>query len=343
MAIVQPAPCFGADGQFDGRNDNTGSWLPECTEYGDPWCSPGNIGMDGAFDAADLTQDYGSHPAQWTTGVVVEDLINSQTECGTSLSVGGAAFTIRNVTVDTAGDHVHAPGCTLTDPDEASGGWSDGMTITGPGHTITGNTVINPSDIGIVFFGGKNTRIIGNTIQITPGNYGAFGGIAIHSWWMGDNSGLEISGNRVVSEGDEKCGGLHTGINLGPHMWGGACVPSALPGAIGNRESCVIEPASPQGASCNGGACQIWTTITAGSSLILKDNFVAGAHINYLVEGMDFLGEFVDLNNLSENPRLSDWQASRAGCQGVRWGALDKVAHHPTMEGWTDLLIHCER
>jgi hypothetical protein len=76
---------------------------------------------------------------------------------------------------------------------------------------------------------------------------------------------------------------------------------------------------------------------------LLADNRVRGAHINYLIEGTDFLGEFIDRDNQSESPRLSDWGAARTGCEGVTWGALDKVAHHPSLDGWTDLLVHCER
>jgi hypothetical protein len=335
--------CFGSDDVENGRDDNYGSWLPECSSNGDPWCTAGNIGMDGAFDPDDPAQNFTGSPGLWTTNIVVENLVDSQVECGSGLTVNGAAFTIRNVTIDTAGDHVHVKGCTLSDPDESNGAWSDGMTITGPGHTITQNTVINPSDIGIVFFGGKDMHITKNSIQVTSGKYGAFAGIAVHSWWIGDNSGLEISGNRIVSAGDEKCGGLHTGINLGPHMWGGACVASGLPGAIGNINKCEKEPDPPQGTRCSGKPCQVWTSISARYTLTLKDNYVSGAQINYLIEGLDLRGELIDENNLSETPRLSDWQAAKEGCDGVRWKAFDKVAHHPSLQGWTDLRIHCER
>jgi hypothetical protein len=75
----------------------------------------------------------------------------------------------------------------------------------------------------------------------------------------------------------------------------------------------------------------------------LKDNTVTGAHINYLIEGFEILGVFIDENNVSETPRRSDWQAARTGCDGITWGALDKVAHHPSLPGWTDLGVHCER
>jgi hypothetical protein len=69
-----------------------------------------------------------------------------------------------------------------------------------------------------VLFGGRDTVISNNTNQITPGNYGAFAAIAVHSWAFGDTSGVQIIGNTITNEGDEKCGGLHVGINIGPHM-----------------------------------------------------------------------------------------------------------------------------
>jgi parallel beta-helix repeat protein len=333
--------CMGADGNEDGNDDNWGSWLPECSAAGDPWCSAGNIGMDGAMDWQDVEQDYLAHPSLWTTGIVVENVVNSQAECGTALALGGAAAVIRNVTVDTAGDHVHIRGCAMTDNDEGQTGWSDGITFTGPGHLITGNTIINPSDVGIVFFGGKNTTISNNTVHITSGNYGAFAGIAVHSWIFGNNAGVQVTGNRVVNEGDKVCGGLHVGINLGPHMWGGGCVKSPNPSAVGN-DSCTGELPAPEGQLCRDAIyCRIWTYIPPGSTLTLRDNFVSGAQINYLVEGLD--GEIEDTNNVSETPRLTDWYAARHGCNGLTWGALDRVAHHPTLPGWTDMLVHCER
>jgi hypothetical protein len=334
--------CLGSDNLINGIDDNWGSWLPECSQAGDPWCSPGNIGMDGAMDTGDVNQDYASHPSQWTTGVVVHDLTDRQAECGSALAFGGAAGTIRNVTIDTAGDHVHVTGCALTDNDGDVTGWSDGITLFGPAHQIVDNTIINPTDVGIAFFGGRDTVIANNTFRIDPGNHGAFAAIAVHSWSFGDASGIQIVGNTITSEGDTRCGGLHVGINLGPHMWGGACVPTST-GAIFGNPACSTEPSQSLVAPCTGGPCQIWSLLPAGGTFTLKDNTVTGANINYLVEGFDILGQFVDENNISQTPRVSDWQAARTGCNGVTWGALDKVAHHPSLPGWTDMAIHCER
>jgi len=69
---------------------------------------------------------------------------------------------------------------------------------------------------------------------------------------------------------------------------------------------------------------------------------VAGAHINYLIEGMDLDGQLILDNNRFGAPRQTDWGASK-GCDGVTWGPTNMVAHHPSLTGWTDLRIHCER
>jgi hypothetical protein len=338
----QQRVCLGADNVSNGAGDNWGSWLPECTDAGDPWCLPGNIGMDGGSDWNDTAQDYRGNPPAWTTGIVVHDLVDQQAECGSALAFFSAAGTIENVTIDTAGDHVHAAGCAYTDNDGDQGGWSDGITLFGPGQHVTGNTVINPSDIGIVFFGGRDTVISNNQVTVTAGNYGAFGGIALHPWILGDLSGVQVTGNQVSSAGDTRCGGIHAGINLGPHMWGGACVQAST-GALYGNNTCTSEPADPAGRACIAGRCQLWISLPAGATLTLQDNTVTGAQINYLVEGFDILGRFIDQNNASVMPRVSDWFAAHAGCDGVTWGALDKVAHHPSLPGWTDVRVHCER
>jgi parallel beta-helix repeat protein len=293
------------------------------------------------MDFADGEQNYTANPDRWSTGLVVENVNSLQTECGSAMGLNGAEAIIRNVLIDTAGEHVHAAGCAMIDNDGDIGAWSDGITFTGPGHLVTGNTIINASDVGIVFFGGKNTTISDNTVRIEVGNYGAFAGIALHPWGYGNNADVRITGNIVASEGDNRCGGLHAGINVGSHMWGGGCVTDYSITAIGNSDSCSRDPEPPNGAYCTGGSCQIWTHIPSGARLFLEDNFVVGAHINYLIGGVE--GEIVESNNLSAAPQLTDWEAARFGCHGRTWGPLDKVAHHPSLAGWTELLVHCER
>lgn len=338
--------CFGADELQNGVGDNWGSWLPECTVPDDPWCRPGTLAMDGG--AVFTNQDYAAHPGDWSTGHLVDDVRITNTECGSALALNGAASTVRNTTIQTAGDHVHAPGCAFTDNDEPKGAWCDGMTLEGPGHTITNNTIINPSDVGIVFFGGKNTVISRNTVQVTSGNYGCFAGIAIHPWTFGDVSGVQVISNTVTSSGSTTCGGIHAGINIGTHMWGAGCVAWGAPSAVGNPGSCSAEPAPPAGTLCTEGApCQVWAHVAAGKTFTLRGNSVTGAHINYLIEGLDLVGTLVESNNTSSTPRQSDWEAAKNGCwEGslvVTWGPLSKVAHHPSRSGWTDKRIHCER
>jgi len=339
--------CFGDDEIENGVGDNWGSWLAECSEYGDPWCSAGSLGMAGAMDWEDAAQDYLGNPSRWSTGLIVDDLIISNTECGTALHLDGAAGTIQNSAIQTAGDHVHASGCTPTESDEGLGDWSDGITFTGPGHVITGNTIINPSDVGIVFFGGKDTVIVDNTVRASAGNYGAFAGAAVHPWIFGDVSGVQVVGNQVINEGDSNCGGIHAGINIGTHMWRGGCVGLASPSAVGNPNLCVAEPPQPFGTLCTWDEpCQVWAHVAAGETFTLKDNFVSGAQVNYLIEGLDLVGTLVESGNTSGSPRMTDWE-NDAHCEfnGVvdTWGTIDRAAHHPTLDGWTDQRIHCER
>ena len=335
--------CLGADNSANGIDDNWGSWLPECSVADDPWCHAGNIGMDGGYVWDDATQNYQGNPSAWSTGIVVHDLVDQQGECGSALTFFSAAGTIHNVTINTAGDHVHVPGCALTDADGDQGGWSDGITLFGPGQTVTNNTIINPSDVGIVFFGGKDTVISNNTVQITAGNYGAFAGIAVHPWIFGDVGGMQVNGNQITSAGDSTCGGLHAGLNLGPQMWSAGCVASSSAAMYGNSGACSLDPSPAMVAPCTGGACQIWAYLPSSSTFTMNNNAVTGAQINYLVDGFDILGSFTDTNNASTTPRISDWQAAKSGCQGVTWGTLDKVAHALSLPGYTDLIIHCER
>lgn len=317
--------CMGPDGMSDGVGDNWGSWLPECDVLEDAWCSPGNLAFNGL-----------------PNNVVVHDLIDEQGECGSGLAFFVRNGTIKNVTIDTMGDHVHASGCINTDDDGDYGGWSDGITMAGSGNRIINNTIINPSDIGVVHFGGNDVTIANNTFKITAGNYGAFGAIALHPWDLSDTSGVQIAGNTIVNDGDSNCGGLHTGINIGPHMWGGACIKYPMPGTYGNSV-CSAEPDPAEVVPCSGDTCQIWLVLPEGKKFTMKDNSVTGAHINYLIEGFQAEGQFIDENNISVEPRWTDWWAARIGCDGILWGPMDKVAHHISLPGYTDIRIHCER
>jgi len=340
--------CYGEDSLEDGRGDNWGSWLPECSVLGDSWCRAGTLAMQGAVDWDDTNQGFNSNPSEWSTGLLVTDVFVSETECGSAINLLGANSTVEMSTVDTAGDHVHLPRCSPTDPDEPLGAWSDGITFTGPNNTITNNTVLDASDVGIVFFGGHGTTISHNTVLARAGNHGMFAGIAVHPWSFGEVSGLAVTGNKVVSEGSTTCGGVHAGINIGPHMWGGGCINSAGESVIGNPDACSDDPVQPHGTACPpGGPCQVWAFVGLGQTLLLSSNSVYGTHVNYLVEGLDLEGEFLEPDNTSGLPRMTDWEAAKAGCAAGTvvntWGPTDRVAHHPSISGWTDQPIHCER
>jgi hypothetical protein len=341
--------CFGPNGTFDGTDDNWGSVTTnECPVTGDSWCLPGTLVLGGAFDFGDAAQDFRGNPDRWSTGLLADDLVITNTTCGTALGLNGADSAIARTTVDTAGDHVHATGCTKVKTGEPSGDWSDGFTINGPAHQIVGNSVSDPSDVGIVLFGGRETVVSGNSIHASAGNHGMFSAIAVHAWSYGDVGFDVIADNTVVNDGDGSCGGIHAGINLGPHMWAGACA-TASAAAVGTggvtAGSCPTEPASPNGAACPAtGLCQEWAWAAGAMPLTLARNQVTGAHINYLVEGFDHgTGGFVDDSNVSTTPRTTDWEAAVAGCATITWTPTDRIAHHPTLTGWTDVRVHCER
>ncbi len=341
--------CFGADNVGNGLDDNWGSWLPgECPVLDDGLCYPGTVNLCGGTDLQDVNQDYLGNPSAWSTGFMVDDLIISNTECATALAFCAAASNIKDTTIDTAGDHVHVrvPARKPTRTKRLAA-WADGITFEGPGHTITGNTILDASDVGIVFFGGKDTVISNNTIQARPGNYGMFAAIAIHPWGWGDVSGVEITGNVITNTASNTCGGIHAGINIGTHMWNSGCVGFADLVSVGNPNICTAEPPQPMGTQCIFGApCQIWAHVAAGQTFTLQDNTVTGAQVNYLIEGLDLVGTLVESGNVSHTPMRSDWESAQGCWNGVdhdTWAAIDKAAHHPTVPGWTDQRIHCER
>ncbi len=339
--------CYGADEIGNGIDDNWGSWLPECDVNDDPWCSPGTLAMDGRLDDTDPEQDYLANPERWSTGLVVRDVTSANTECGTALAFLGAAGVIDSVIIDTAGDHVHVPGCEPTDPDEALTAWSDGITFVGPANLITNNLIMDPSDIGIVTFGGRDTIISNNTIMARPGNNGMFAGIAVHPYGYGLLSGFQVVGNQVINEADTACGGIHAGIDIGAHMWGAGCTNNPSPASVGNPNTCTSLSQPPGWTLCvPGQPCRVWGHIPEGATFTLADNTVTGAQVNFLVEGLDVLGELVVSGNVSNSPQLTDWEGDQ-NCtwDGITdsWGAIDFVAHDPTIEGWTDQRIYCER
>jgi len=339
--------CVGRDQHANGIDDHWGSWIKaECTIADDPWCNPGGIAISGGIDPQDLNQDFKSKPDDWSTGIKVDHLTISNVECGTALGFTAAASSITNSTIVNAGEHTHIEGCSVNDPDGELGRWADGITFDGTDIVVENNTVINASDVSIVFFGGKNAKINHNTVISEAGNHGAFAGIAVHTWGPSDISGLEIIGNTVTSTSDTECGGIHAGINIGTHMWGAGCRNAGW-GNVGNQGTCEDDPEQPQGKLCLvDQPCQLWAYIALGGKLTLMDNNVSGAQINYLIEGLDNQGDLIISGNQSQQPRETDWHAATYGCPNQTvdriWGTFDFVAHHPTIPGWTDQLVHCE-
>jgi len=157
---------------------------------------------------------------------------------------------------------------------------------------------------------------------------------------------MVINGNVITSTANTTCGGIHTGIN-GNHMWGGGCRGYADSVSVGNPNVCTAEPPQPMGTQCiQGEPCQIWAHVAAGETLTLKNNRVTGAQVNYLIEGLDLVGTLVESGNISNSPRQTDWDSDTGCSNGVdedTWGTIDFTAHHPTVPGWTDQRIHCER
>ena len=104
-----------------------------------------------------------------------------------------------------------------------------------------------------------------------------------------------------------------------------------------------LSGASPEGARCEVGApCQIWGHVPPGGTISLTDNLVRGAHINYLVGGVDVQGTFEVSGNVSETPQETCWFAAATGCEGRTWGPLDFVAFNPEIEDWLSRMIYCQ-
>jgi hypothetical protein len=334
----------------EGENDNWGSWLPECDpeNAGDAWCNPGTLYLSGGIDPTDPAQDYAGNPELWSTGIVVQDVTLSNTECGTAFFFSGAAYVIDSVTVDIAGDHVHVPGCALTDPDEPVSAWADGITFLGPAHRLTNNLIMDASDIGIVSFGGRDIVIADNTIRARPGNYGMFAGIAMHPNTLGLISGLQVTGNQIINDADPNCGGIHMGINIGVHTWANGCIGYPTSASYGVAGDCTIFSPAPEGALCDPSTyCRTWGHVAAGETLTLADNSVTGSQVSYIISGVDALGDLVISGNESIAPQLVDWE-NDVYCVWTEgyvdsWGVLDYVANNPTIDGWVDQRIICVR
>jgi hypothetical protein len=334
----------------EGENDNWGNWLWDCPvkRPGDSWCNPGIIYLSGGIDFSDPAQDYEHNPELWSTGFQVQDVNLSNGECGTAFFFEGADYRIDSVTIDTAGEHTHYPGCQPTEDDDPVGSWSDGITFIGPAHQLTNNLIMDPSDVGIVSFGGRDIVIADNTILAREGNHGMFAGIAMHPGQLGLIDNLQVTGNQVINQADQTCGGIHFGINLGVHTWANGCSESPVPASYGVTGDCSIFSPPPEGAFCEPNTeCRTWGYISSGSTLTLADNTVTGAQVNFMISGLDVLGELILTDNHSVDPQLVDWEddVNCVWTEGYSesWGALDFAAFNPTVEGWVEQQIYCAR
>ena len=89
-----------------------------------------------------------------------------------------------------------------------------------------------------------------------------------------------------------------------------------------------------------------WAHVAANKTFTLQDNNVTGAQVNYLIEGLDLVGTLVESGNTSTSPMMTDWQNDSNCTMGGAtdtWTTIHKAAHHPSLAGWTDQRIHCER
>lgn len=174
-------------------------------------------------------------------------------------------------------------------------------------------------------------------------------GIAVHPYGFGILSGFMIVGNTITNEADPTCGGFRAGIDIGMHIFLGevGCTSDAVLTLVGDPTGCSSVSPLPVLTFCvNRQLCRTWGYIPEGETLTLTNNTVTGAQVNFLVEGLEVLGELIVSGNVSNTPQMADW-AGDAYCtwDGIfdSWEAMDFVAHDPTIEGWTDQRIYCER
>jgi hypothetical protein len=73
--------------------------------------------------------------------------------------------------------------------------------------------------------------------------------------------------------------------------------------------------------------------VAAGTTFTLTGNYISGAHINYLIEGLDLLGTLIESDNSSGSPRLTDWESAEAGCGGIRWDQTIGLHITPRLQG----------
>jgi parallel beta-helix repeat protein len=177
--------------------------------------------------------------------------ISENALCGSAMEFRGDDGTLTNNIIRNNGQN------------SANNMWSDGITIHFSDRAIvTGNTLINNSDVSLILGGARNAQVTNNSLS-QPGQvcFAAFSIDNFGGGTHGDFTGTIISGNTIDCSAARNC---HFGMNLGSHVWGVA--PNTLGGTItGNT---VVN--ARQGVIVDGGG-------TAASPMTLYGNNVSGS------------------------------------------------------------------
>ncbi|KAL8278529.1 hypothetical protein RQP46_009021 [Phenoliferia psychrophenolica] len=98
----------------------------------------------------------------------------------------------------------------------APGQWADGISLACQASFVSGNTVTDATDGGIVIFGAPGSKITGNTIISQDRQL--LGGINMVDWspFSGSFTGTEVTDNTIVSQSSF----IKIGIALGGMTWG---------------------------------------------------------------------------------------------------------------------------
>ena len=132
--------------------------------------------------------------------------VSKNTLCGSGIEFRGNDGTITNNILRNNGQN------------SQNNMWSDGITIHFSDRaTVTNNTIVDSSDVGLVMGGARDANVSNNAIS-QPTQV-VFAGLSL------DNFGAGTSGdytNAVVTQNTIDCSAArncHFGINLGPHSW----------------------------------------------------------------------------------------------------------------------------
>jgi parallel beta-helix repeat protein len=128
--------------------------------------------------------------------------------CGSGFKIDAVSFTVKD-------NYFHDLGLGRGE-ENAPAPWSDGLTL---GYcknsTVSGNTIIDATDIGIVSFGGTGCLIQNNTVQQV--HHHAFAGLAFHG--TGPNSTVSDQDSAIINNTVIGAGKMSFGISYGPKPW----------------------------------------------------------------------------------------------------------------------------